>query len=193
MTLKSLDEAMTAGAKQSAACKILGLDPRTPQRWRATGVAEDCRQGPSTVPKNKLSDEERNRFLKTANSPELRDLSPKQIVPMLASRSVYFASESTLYRILREEDQLNHRERSRPAANRHKPDALVATGSNQTWSWDITYLKSPVRGMFFYLYMVMDVWSRKIVGWEGVTIPYCLDLQALTMTSARHFEQFVSV
>ena len=166
MILKTLDEATAEGATQSAASKILGLDPRTPQRWRALGVKEDCRHGPNTVPKNKLSDEERNGFLKTANSPELRDLSPKQIVPTLASRSVYVASESTLYRILREEDQLNHRERSRPAVNRHKPDALVATAPNQTWSWDITYLKSPVRGMFFYLYLVMDVWSRKIVGWE---------------------------
>jgi transposase InsO family protein len=166
MILKHLGEAMAAGARQSAASRILDLDPRTMQRWLAIGGGEDCRHGPNTVPKNKLSAGERNGFLQTANSPEFRDLSPKQIVPALANRSLYVASESTLYRILREADQLNHRERSRPAANRHKPDELVATGPSQTWSWDITYLKSSVRGMFFYLYMAMDVWSRKIVGWD---------------------------
>lgn len=166
MILKLLDEAMTAGARQRTASKILGLDPRTLQRWRAHGGGEDRRRGPNTEPKNKLSDEERSNFLKTANSPELRDLSAKQIVPTLASRAVYHGSESTLYRIFREEDQLKHRERSRPPVQRHKPDALVATAPNQTWSWDITYLKSSIRGMFFYLYLVMDVWSRKIVGWE---------------------------
>ena len=102
MTLKYLEESMRAGARQTAASKILALDTRTLQRWRAIDGGEDCRHGPNSVPMNKLSDGERNGFLQTANSPEFRDLSPKQIVPTLASRSVYVASESTLYRILRE-------------------------------------------------------------------------------------------
>ena len=49
---------------------------------------------------------------------------------------------------------------------RRPPNAFVATGPNQVWSWDITYLKSPIRGVFFYLYMIVDVWSRKVVGWQ---------------------------
>ena len=76
----------------------------------------------------------------------------------------YLASESTIYRILREERLLQHRGRAK-APVRRPPRAHVATGPNQLWSWDITYLKTPVRGVFDYLYLMLDVWSRKIVGW----------------------------
>lgn len=166
MILEHLDEAVAAGARQSEACKLLGLDARTTQRWRREGGSEDRRRGPTTASKNKLSPQERQKVLDTVNSPEFRDLPPKQIVPRLASRGEYVASEPTIYRILREEGQLKHREKSRPPAKRSKPEEVVATGPNEAWSWDITYLKSPVRGMFYYLYMAMDVWSRKIVAWE---------------------------
>ncbi|MBZ0172595.1 MAG: IS3 family transposase, partial [Phycisphaerales bacterium] len=90
---------------------------------------------------------------------------PKQIVPQLADQGEYIGSESTIYRILREEKMQQHREPSRPPTLRHRPDPYIATGPNQVWSWDITYLRGPIRGAFFYLYVVMDVWSRKIVGW----------------------------
>ena len=166
MTLKLVEEAVGTGARQSEAAKLLGLNERTLQRWQAADGGVDRRRGPNTAPGNKLSAKERQRVLEVVNSPEFRDLSPSQIVPILASRGEYLASESTIYRILREEGQLAHREKSRPATKRHKPNALVATGPNAVWSWDITYLKSPVRGVFYYLYMVMDVWSRKVVAWE---------------------------
>jgi transposase InsO family protein len=115
------------------------------------------------APCNKLSERERAQVLATVNSPEFRDLSPKQIIPTLADREEYIASESTVYRILREEKLLSHREKSRPPTKRHKPEEYVATGPNQVWTWDITYLKTPVRGIFVYLYMAVDIWSRKIV------------------------------
>ena len=70
-----------------------------------------------------------------------------------------------MYRILREEELLHHRERTK-APIRRPPKEHVATGPNQVWSWDITYLRSPLRGVFFYLYLVVDVWSRKIMAWE---------------------------
>ena len=93
-------------------------------------------------------------------------MSPKQIVPALADEEgTYLASESTMYRLLRKKGQLQHREPSHPRTPRAKP-AQEATGPNQLWSWDITYLKSNVRGSFFYLYLFVDVWSRKIVGWQ---------------------------
>ena len=145
------------------ACELLGVDPRTVQRWRAQEVGEDRRTGPRQSPANKLSDEERARVLEVANAPEYRDLSPKQIVPALADKGEYVASESTLYRVLREAQQLKPRETSRPPTA--KPKEHVATGPNQVWSWDITYLRSPVRGQFFYLYLIVDVWSRKVVAW----------------------------
>ncbi len=164
MILELIDEAVARGARQAKACEVLGLDRRTVQRWKR-GPADDQRRGPKQSPANKLSEAERRRVLKTANSPEHRDLPPSQIVPRLADQGEYVASESTMYRILREEDQSKERGRAKPREQR-RPAPHVATAPNDVWSWDITYLKSPVRGMFFYLYLILDVWSRKIVGWE---------------------------
>jgi transposase InsO family protein len=161
-----VDGAVTAGARQAVACEIVGLDARTIQRWKAQAIGDDRRTGPHTVPSNALSAAERRAILHLANSPEYRDKSPKQIVPDLADRGRYVASESTIYRILREEDQLAHRERTRPARKVARPTEHAATGPNQVWSWDITYLKSDVKGLFFYLYLVVDIWSRKIVEWD---------------------------
>jgi putative transposase len=162
--LDILSAAIRKGAKQQSACEVLGLDPRTVQRWRKAGAWEDLRSGPKRPPGNKLTAAEHGEVLKLLTSPEFRDLAPNQIVPRLADRGIYVASESTMYRILRKEAMLNHRERSRPATKR-RPRVHRAVKPNQVWSWDITYLKSPVKGRFFYLYAALDVWSRKIVGW----------------------------
>lgn len=164
MILGFVDETMAAGARQDKACEILDIDPRTLQRWREQNIGDDHRSGPKQPPKNKLSEAERRRIVETVNTSEHRDLSPNQIVPILADQGIYIGSERTIYRVLHEEDQMNHRSASRPPQKRHKPDEFVATGPNQVYSWDITYLKSPVLGIFYYLYMVMDVWSRKIMG-----------------------------
>jgi putative transposase len=165
MILGLIDETVAAGARQSRACAQLHLEARTLQRWRQQGIGDDGRAGPKHSPANKLTAKERARVLDVANSPENRDLSPKQIVPWLADQGEYVASESTMYRILREEEQMGHREPSRPPSKPYRPQEYVATGSNQVWSWDITYLRMQVRGMFFYFYVVMDVWSRKLVAW----------------------------
>jgi transposase InsO family protein len=103
--------------------------------------------------------------LQTANSASFRNLSPKQIVPRLADEGIYLASEATFYRVLRENRQMTHRQRSRPPTHK-RPDEFIATGPGQVWSWDITYLRSPVRGQFYYLYLIEDVWSRMIVGYQ---------------------------
>lgn len=159
-----IEEAVSAGARRVQACKVVGIDPRTIQRWRSQGGGDDLRKGPKMTPGNKLSDSERKRVLEIINSEDFRDLSPNQIVPMLADQGKYVASESTMYRILRAEGQQNHRETSREP--RAKPNEHVATGPNQVWSWDITYCVSSVRGQYHYLYLMLDVWSRKIVGWR---------------------------
>jgi len=160
-----IDEATKSGARLSTAVACTGLSVRTCQRWKALDGGDDRRRGPKTRPGNRLSDEERQRVLEIANRPGFRDLPPSQIVPLLAHRGEYVASESTFYRILRDARQLAHRSRARPA-NRYRPKEHVASGPCQVWSWDITYLRSDVRGLFFYLYLIVDVWSRKIVGWE---------------------------
>jgi putative transposase len=165
MILGWVDEARARGARLVRCCREVGLDARTLQRWRAQNVGEDRRYGPKSAPQNKLSAAERERVLKIANSPEYRDKSPKQIVPSLADQDTYIASESTFYRVLRDEEQLAHRGRAKPPVSR-PPREHRATGPKQVFSWDITYLRSPVVGMFFYLYLFVDVWSRKIVGWR---------------------------
>ena len=159
-----VDEAQAAGARLEKACELLGFGSRTIQRWRALPEGgEDRRWGPKTDPPNKLSTSERREILDLLSSPQFRDLPPCQVVPRLADQGRYLASESTMYRVLREEQQLAHRERSKPRVAR-RPSQYRATGPNQVWSWDITYLPGPVRGTFFYLYLFVDVWSRKIVG-----------------------------
>jgi transposase InsO family protein len=160
-----VDEAVENGARREMAAHTLGLSGRTLERWRRRGAqGEDRRCGPHTVPPNKLSELERQRVLSIVNSEPYRDLSPNQIVPrLLDEKGIYVASESTIYRVLRAEGQMAHRERSRPPVSK-RPKEHVATGPNQVWSWDITWLPGPIRGTFFYLYLIMDVWSRKIVG-----------------------------
>lgn len=142
---------------------MVGLTERTVQRWAAQGGGDDLRRGPKTTPRNKLSAAEEQRVLDVVNSHEFHDLSPRQIVPTLTDRELYIASESAFYRVLRKYGLQHHRARSRPPTRR--PKALTATGPNQVYSWDITYLRSRVRGVYFYLYLVVDIWSRRIVGW----------------------------
>jgi putative transposase len=165
MTLDVLEEAVVAGAAFDAACASIGLNPRTVRRWRDAGVGDDMRAGPRTMPPHALTPAERARVLELATSVEFRDMSPKQIVPRLADKGIYVASESTFYRVLHDAQLLVHREPSRPRTH-HKPNEYVATAPGQVWTWDITYLRGPVRGTFFYLYLVLDVFSRKIVAAE---------------------------
>lgn len=166
MILQWIGEAVAAGARQERACEVAELDVRTVQRWRQQGPdgGSDRRQGPHQRPRNALSEVERSKVLAATHRAEFRDASPKTIVPALADRGEYLGSESTFYRVLREAGEATPRGRARPATPR--PVAThTATGPNQVWSWDITYLPTTVRGMFFYLYLVVDIWSRQIMGW----------------------------
>jgi len=104
-------------------------------------------------------------ILSIANSRKYCDLPPSKIVPCLADEGRYVASESSFYRVLRDAKQLTHRQCSKPASH-HKPKAFTATGPGQVWSWDISYLPTTVLGLYFYLYLIMDIYSRKIVGWS---------------------------
>lgn len=165
MILDLVKRACALGSTLEAACERLGVSARTVQRWLKPETAEDRRCGPRTSPANRLSEAERRQVLAIANSEEYRDLSPKQIVPRLADKGVYVASEASFYRLLRAAQQMAHRGRAKPPTPRQKPE-LVAVRPNQVWSWDITYLKGPVRGAFLYLYLVVDIYSRRIVGWE---------------------------
>ena len=158
-----IEEAVVGGARRVAACRILGISLRTLQRWEGNDEG-DRRCGPNGTPANALSESERRIIVRLVSSSEYRDLPPSQIVPSLADKGTYVGSESTIYRILCKEKLLAHRGRA-VQPHRSRPGECIATGANQTWSWDITYLMTSVKGSYYYLYLIMDVWSRKIVGW----------------------------
>lgn len=117
-------------------------------------------------PGNKLSNEEKEIIVETCNREEFASLPPSQIVPKLADKGIYLGSESSFYRVLHALKQVQHRGRSQEKQKRSAPSSFTATAANQVWSWDITYCSSRVRGLYYYLYMIEDIFSRKIVGWE---------------------------
>ena len=156
-------EAVVAGCRKDQACTAFGMNLRTIQRWKLTAC--DGRHGPTTSPRNKLTIIEREIIIKTAVSAEYVNLSPHQIVPKLADAGIYLASESTFYRLMNVEKLNAHRGLTKPRLV-ERPKAYQATAPNQIYSWDITYLQTAVRGQFYYLYLFLDIFSRKIVGWR---------------------------
>ena len=172
IAIELIDEAVTAGARRFKACAVLEIDVRTLQRWKKALAEqqglEDRRKAAAATrtPANRLSQQEREAILKVCNQPEYGSLPPSQIVPRLADNGQYIASESSFYRVLREADQVHRRGRSNPSRTVPKPEGFLATGPNQVWSWDITFLASTLRGAFYRLYLVLDIFSRKIVAWE---------------------------
>ena len=167
-TVELIDEARRKGARQKPCCRIVGISSRTYQRWTRCGdVNADQRPvSERSPPANKLSDAEKDCILKICHKSEYASLPPGQIVPRLADKGEYIASESSFYRVLHQADEQHHRGRSQKPSKRVAPKGYCATGANQVWTWDITWLAAGIRGMFFYLYVIVDVFSRKIVGWE---------------------------
>jgi transposase InsO family protein len=168
--LEILDEAVAAGARARAVADLLGVGLTTLQRWRrqfaGDGDGLDGRKGSHRLVSHRLSDEERQRILLTCNQPEFAALPPGQIVPILADRGLYIGSERSFYRVLHAQSQVHRRGRARPPQEPRPVPRLRADGPNQVWSWDITYLPTSVRGVWLYLYLVIDVWSRKVVAWD---------------------------
>lgn len=165
MIVGLIDEAVADGAGHGKACRVVGLAPTTINRWRLRPGAEDARRGPKTKPRNALSEQERAEVVEVMNAPEHSSMSPDVLVPYLATLGMYLASQSTLYRIARAAKLLSARGRARAPSHR-RPHEFVAKGPNQVWAWDITFLPTAVRGRFLKLYVVIDVWSRMIVGAE---------------------------
>ena len=168
--LEILDAAVAAGARAREVAALLGVGLRTLQRWRrqfaGDGDGTDRRKGSHRLVSHRLSDEERQRILLTCNQPEFAALPPGQIVPVLADRGLYIGSERSFYRVLHAHGQAHRRGRARPPQEPRTVPRLRADGPNQVWSWDISYLPTSVRGIWLYLYLVIDVWSRKIVAWD---------------------------
>jgi transposase InsO family protein len=161
--------AREAGARLTAACEIAGIELRTLQRWSAGEGAIRGDGRPLAVratPRHALSEAERAQVLAVANEPRFAALPPARIVPMLADEGVYLASESTFSRVLKAHGQTAHRGHAKAPRASRPPTTHIATGPCQVWCWDMTYLPAQVVGRWFYLYLILDLYSRKIVGWE---------------------------
>ncbi len=163
--LELVKESVSQGASQEKACEILGVDARSVQRYKLSPESFDKRRGPVTAPSNKLSNFECEKIKSIAISSEFCDMSPHQIVPHLADRGEYVASESSFYRVMKAVGLLNHRGKAKPRTVT-RPRAYEAVRPNELYSWDITYLPTLTRGLYFYLYLFLDIFSRKIVGAE---------------------------
>ncbi|MGH9439536.1 MAG: IS3 family transposase [Terriglobia bacterium] len=163
--MRLIGEAVVAGARVKNACQTLEISFRSYLRWKA-GKLEDGRKGAAKTVPRKLSDEEREAFYKEANTARFRDMTPDQIVAILCEEGTYYGSERTLYRIFTDKKALASRTESRKPGPSRKPPELVASGPNQVWSWDITWLRTDIKGFFNYAYVVIDVFSRAIVGWS---------------------------
>jgi len=147
-----IEEAQSNGARLVKACALLKLSIRTYQRWTAEeAVKADQRPlVPRPVPTNKLTDEERQAVVSLCNQPQYRSCPPAFIVADQLDEGRYLASESTFYRVLRDHDQVHHRGRQKAPERKRQA----------------TTLPGPARGTWFYLYLMLDVYSRKIVGHE---------------------------
>jgi transposase InsO family protein len=164
-----IEQAHTAGARLKLACELAGIDVRTLQRWKTSdGLVRGDRR-PEAVhetPAHALSDAERAQVLAVANEPRFAEVPPARIVPTLADEGVYLASESSFHRVLRAAGQSGHRGRAKAPQASRPPTTHVAAGPNEVWCWDMTFLPATVAGRWFYLYLILDLYSRKIVGWE---------------------------
>ncbi len=161
--IKYIEETRKKGVSQKASCEMLGLSMRTYQRWQKD--TKDKRKESKRKVANKLSDSEKEAVMSVACSAKYKDNTPHQIVAKLATEGIYIASESSFYRILREREMMRHRSKSKVPVRRKKEER-IATGRSQLYSWDITYLHTNIKGMYYYLYLIIDVWSRYVVGWE---------------------------
>jgi len=166
---QSIDAARQAGARLEKACEIVGIDTRTLQRWKAgDGLVSGDRRPEALRPRpsHALTDAERAEVLRVANELRFADKPPARIVAELADEGTYLASESSFHRVLRARGQNAHRGRAKAPRQSRPPTTHEATAPRQLWCWDMTYLPATVAGRWFYLYLILDVFSRKIVGYE---------------------------
>lgn len=158
----ALDIAVASGARLFKACQVIQLCPRRLRRWRKTDG--DGRKGGYRAVGQKLSESEKDAVVEAFKRPEVADLPVKVACATLMDQGLYTASPSTCARVLAERE-VGRKKASRKTGKAKRPE-LLATGPGQVWCWDITWLDAPLKGTYFYLYMAIDMFSRKVVAWE---------------------------
>ncbi len=143
-----------------AACQAVGLSRSRFYRHRQPQPAAQ----PKPAPERKLSEQERLEVRALLNAPRFVDQAPREVYATLLDEGLYVCSVRTMYRILAEHAEVRERRDQLRHPNYIKPE-LLATGPNQVWSWDITQLLGPVKWSYFYLYTILDIFSRYVVGW----------------------------
>ncbi len=157
-----VQDAVNLGSGIESACAVIGLDPRRLQRWRRSPT--DARTGGLRSPGQKLSESEKDAVVEAFHQPEYIDLPVRAAWVKMLDHGQCLCSPASVFRVLNER-QARSRLTARRARPQRRPPLLEAKAPNQVWTWDITYLPSPIRGAYFYLYSIQDLFSRKIVGW----------------------------
>jgi transposase InsO family protein len=167
--MRDIAQARSDGSRLAPACALAGLDPRTLQRWKSHDNLSRGDRRPDAdrpVPSHALSEAEQGQIIAVANEPRFAETPPARIVPALADEGIYIASESSFHRVLRAHGQMSRRGRAQPPRRSRPPTTHVATCAGEVWCWDVTFLPAQIQGRWFYLYLILDLYSRKIVGFE---------------------------
>jgi putative transposase len=143
----------------SVACQVLGV-PRS-SFYRAKKPRQSTTRTP---PSRALNSDEKIEVREALNSKRFQDQAPREVYATLLDEGIYLCHWRTMYRILEEHDEVRERRNQLRHPKYEKPE-LLATGPNQVWSWDITKLLGPVKWTYYYLYVILDIYSRYVVGW----------------------------
>lgn len=165
--LDIIDSAIEQGIKLSKACSLIQVDERRIQRWRDRGDRlEDIMPGPLNAP-HALLDEEKEAIRKFALDASYVDDSHRVLAAKGADKSLFYVSASSVYKVMRENDLTADRSgRSHKSGRSTTPERLEIDGPNQRWCWDITYCHTKVKGIFLYLFTILDEYSRKVIAWR---------------------------
>jgi putative transposase len=167
--VRDIEQACADGCRLAPACALAGIDTRTLRRWKACDGSIQGDRRPDAerpVPLHALSEAERAQIVAVANEPRFAETPPARIVPALADEGIYIASESSFHRVLRAHGQMNRRGRAQPPRTSRPPTTHIATRPGDIWCWDVTFLPAQIQGRWFYFYLILDLYSRKIIGFE---------------------------
>jgi transposase InsO family protein len=160
-----IQEAINHGASISEVCKTAEISRRTFERWKKS-ILKDKRKGSKKKTAGKLQKEKKDEIVNICCNHEFKDSTPAVIYVTLLERGIYLASISTIYRVLRERNLIHHRTNRHAGTKQSRPPEVKASGPNQVWAGDITWLQTEIKGLFLYLYTIIDIWDKKIVGWQ---------------------------